>query len=56
MSECFPSHSQVVSAYDKSLGSVIKQKAAFALLEFYLEVSALFVECVYNSYNFERVL
>jgi len=56
MSECFPSHPQRVSDYDKSLGSVIMQIPALALLEFYLEVSALFVECIYNSYNFEHTL
>lgn len=37
-------------------GSVIKQIPGFALLDFYLEVSALFVECVYNSCSFEHVL
>lgn len=47
---------QVVSAYDKSLGSVIKQIPGFTWLEFDLDVSALFEEHVYSSYNSECVL
>lgn len=55
MSECFPSHPQGASSYDKSLGSVIKQIPGFVFLEFYLKVSALFVEHIYNSFSFECV-
>lgn len=47
---------QVVSAYDKSLGSVIKQIPGFTWLEFDLDVSALLKEHVYSSYNSECVL
>lgn len=47
---------QLVSAYDKSLGSVIKQTPGFTWLEFDLDVNALFAKCVYSSWNSEHVL